>query len=668
MPEVVYKARDLLQHDVHHLMATLPDSFPLEFDDGVEYVTREHTFYSRCFWEFHKEFPKIPLLKAHHLETMLGESDYSDDSHTKLCETIQKSILAYYDWHNEPINFRIAKLVKYLTNDMTNVMSMYAPSFVPTITLEEFIMVQRHPEVLEVLGKMAIGQATPEDAYAVGHKVLMTDPVVSKTGLGVAYRGGSIKRNQCLQAVISVGIRTEADGAIFNWSVTNGYGEGITEIAEFAADSRGAPKALKSAEGPIQESDYLSRRLKLVANIVERVEPGDCGTDKTMHWFIQPEVKDAAGNVIQKSGLSGLIGRYHYNHDGELVRINGDEKELEGTYIHLRDPNKCSLSNAHNICRTCFGDLWYNLQQVTNVGYSCVAAFMELIIQLTLSVKHVVGSAVGEGIRINTEAGRYFKTGKRKNQYYFNAILKRHKVRLVITRTNISGLDKLKSQNLEDISASQISRVNRVKIKFMENGTEQTEVIDINQGNRSVFLTQEFLAFVLEKGWKIDDEVNYEFNMEGWDFTEGVFALPEMEMSFAERGAEIGKLIESNMEEIGERHKPESVTRTLHELYELTSRNLDIPHVCLSVLMYAMSTWGPNDFRMARHSPKPVLGVARQITQNRSLSNALSFETLTNVILNPRSFFPNGRPDSQMDVFFDPHAVVTRFEREHPLH
>lgn len=661
MHKQTFKARDIVAMSVHDVMK-LPEWFDLEFDDGVGEVCREHTFYSRCFWEFHKEFDRIPLLKKHHLMYVLGDKDYEDGSHLALCESIQESILEHYDWWAEPINHRIAKMTKWLTNDMTNAMSKYASSFSQTITLEELIYVMRHPEVSDVLEKLGKGEATPEEAYAVGHKVLMTDPVASKLGLGVAYRGGSIKRNQALQGLISVGIRTEADGAIFDWSIQNGYGEGINEIAEFAADSRGAPKALKSAEGPIQESDYLSRRLKLVANNIERIEPCDCGTTKTLHAFVFPEIKDEAGNITQKSGLKGLIGRYHYTEDGELVRINGNEKELEGTYIHLRDINKCALKNAHNVCRVCFGDLWYNLQEVANVGYSCVAAFMELIIQLTLSTKHVVGSAIGEGIRISSEAGRYFKTGKRKNQYYLNTVLRKHKLRLIITRTNITGLDKLKASDLEDVSASQISRINRIVVRYNENGIDLDDPVDISQGTRSVFMTQEFLAFAVEKKWILNDSVNYEFNLEGWDFSNGIFALPEMEMSFAERGAEIGKKIESNMEEIGDRYKPDSITKTISELYELVSRNLDIPHICISVLMYANTIYAPNDYRLGRHSPAPVLGVARLITQNRSLSNALAFESLTDIILNPRSFFPNGRPDSPMDVFFDPHAVVSRHD------
>ena len=639
-----------------------PEWFNLEFDDGVALVCREHTFFSRFFWEFHREFPLIPILKAHHLEMVLGDGDYESKTHTKLCEAIQKSILEKYDYWNTPINLKVAKLTKHLTNDMTNGMSLFSSTHVSTITLEELILVIRHPRVMEVLNRMDKGEATPEEAYATGHDVLMEDPVVRLTGLGIAYRGGSIKRNQCLQAVVSVGIRTETDGAIFDWSIRAGYGEGISEIADYAADSRGAPKALKSSEDPIQQSDYLSRRLKLVANVCKEVEPCDCGTTKTIHWFVLPEVKDEKGFVVQKSGLANIEGRYYYNDDGELIRITGKEKELEGTYIHLRDPLKCALPNGHNFCRICFGDLWYNLQEVTNVGYSCVAAFMELIIQLTLSTKHVVGSAVGEAIRIAPSVSRYFKTGKKKNQYYLNTVLRKMQLRIVIPRLSITGLDKLDVDELEDVSASMISRISRVMLKFVENGGEQTEVVELSQGNRTVFMTQEFISFALTRGWVIDEGVNYEFNLDGWDFAEGIFALPEMEMSFAERGSEIGKMIESNMEAISERYQPDSPAKTLAELNELVSRSLDIPLVCLSVLIYANSIAGPNDYRLARYSETPVLGVANLVIRNRSLSNALSYERLVEIIFNPRSFFPNGRPDSDMDVFFDPLEVCKRLD------
>lgn len=657
-----FKARDLLELTANQIQ-TLPDWFDLEFDDGVEEVTKEHTFYSRFFWEFHKEFSQIPILKKHHIELVLGDADYASDSHLKLCENIQETILEHYNYWEQPINRKIAKMVKWLTNFMTNGMTEFGSRFSSTITTEEIVLATRHPRVVEVLAKMKAGKATPEEAYGVGHDVLMNDPLVRRTGLGIAYRGGSIKRIQCLQIVVSVGIRTEADGAIYNWSIDKGYGEGITEIAEFFADSRGAPKALKSSEGPIQDTDTLSRRLKLVANVVKEVEPVDCGTTRTIHWFVLPEVKDSNGEVVQKSGLLTLAGRYYYDDDGNLKVIKKEDKHLEGTHIHLRDISKCELPNGHNVCRVCFGELWYNLQEVTNLGYSCIAAFMHVIIQLTLSTKHVVGSAMGEPIRLLGQLLRYFKTGKKKNQFYLTPILKKMKPKVIIPRLFITGLDKLKLEDLEDLAAAHVSRIDKIMIQFTENGVIQSEPLELKQGPRSVFMTQEFLAFVLKRGWKLNEEVNYEFDLEGWDYHEGIFALPEMETSFAERGAEIGRMIESSMRFLDERYKPDSYVKTLFELSEFVSKFLDTPLSILSVVIYANSIRGINDYRLSRNSPNAVLGVSRLITQNRMLSNALAFQTLERIVLNPRSFFPNGRLDSEFDIFFDPHNTVKAFNK-----
>lgn len=657
-----FNARDILKLTPDEVM-TLDPVFILHFDDGDMKVTREHTFFSRFFWEFHKEFDRTPLLKSHHLEYILEDKDYASDTHSALCESIQKSILQTYGTSVPLINRRIAKLVKFYTNDMTNGMTKYASSHVSSITLEDIIQVTRHPSIQAALKRLKNNEVLPEYVTDAAHKVLMEDPVCSLTGLGIAYRAKSIKRNQCLQAVATIGIRTEADGAIFDWSVPSGYGEGITEIAEFFADSRSAPKALKSAEGPIQDSDYLSRRLKLVANCVKRVEHEDCGTHETLHWLVLPEEQDEFGNIIRPSGVSALAGRYYYDEDNNLKRINGHERELEGKYIRLRSIIKCKNHDPHTVCKRCFGDLWYNLQEVTNVGYNCVVTIMERIIQLTLSTKHVVGSAVGEGIRLNGTVANYFKVGKRNNHFYLQNALKKKNLRIVIPRIAISGLEGLKEEELEDIIPAQISRIPKVMLIMNNQGSEQTEIVDLMQGNRFVFMTEEFIRYAVKHQWKIDEEANYEFDLSEWDYHNGIFALPEMEVSFAEKGTEIGKLIESNMKEIGERYKPESVHKTLSELYDLVSRSLDIPLTCLEVLIYANTIYAPDDYRLGRHSPAPVLGIARNIIMNRSLSNAMAFESLTDVIFNPRSFFKEGRPDSQMDVFFDPKEYVHRFEK-----
>lgn len=663
---ITVNSREILARDTESVL-DLPSVFNLEFDNGeTKGVTVEETYFSRFYWEFHKQFDRIPILPKHHVGIILGDNLYGGSTHTDLCENIQETILQHYDFRDpdNPLQFKIARLVKHLTNHMTNGLTMHASPWVTSIPLSNIISMIRHPEIVEIKRKMLAGEASVEEAYSLGHKVLMEDPYMATTPLGIAYRGNGIRRAQCLQLVICRGVPTEADGAIFNWPILRSYGEGITDIAEYAADSRGAPKALKAAEGPIQESDFLSRRLKLVANVIYKVDSHDCGTQDTIHWYVLPETKDEAGNITQKSGLKGLIGRYRVDDDGELVRISWKEKELEGTFINLRDPLKCAHRNPHHVCRTCYGDMWYNVQQSTNIGFSSVAAFMHDVLQMTLHTKHHVASASGEGIRLTPETARYFRTHKRKNCYYFNQAMRKAKPKIILPRLSVHDLEKMDPDNLHDVNISKVTRLEKVQLVYRDRAIVTEPIVEVYCGSRLAFVTQEFLEYALRGKWRINEQVNYEIDTSEWDFDKPVFAIPEMELSFAEKGAEIGKLIESSTEAISERAKPESPAKTLFELYELVSRSLDMPLSCLSIVMLANSMAGPNDYRLSRGSNETVLGVGKTTITRRSMSNAYAFQSLNRFVFDARSFVPNGRPDSQFDVFFTPREVVERIHRE----
>lgn len=133
-------------------------------------------------------------------------------------------------------------------------------------------------------------RATVRDVYAVAEEVTMNDP---RNGLARAYRNNTVKREQVLQTVTFRGIPTEPDGALYRVSINSGYLEGLTKICDFCDRlSVGYKKRSMSAEAPLQDSEYMARRLQFLASVVEKIEHKDCGSKNLLRWYIDPEVRD----------------------------------------------------------------------------------------------------------------------------------------------------------------------------------------------------------------------------------------------------------------------------------------------------------------------------------------------------------------------------------------
>jgi hypothetical protein len=131
-----------------------------------------------------------------------------------------------------------------------------------------------------------------------------------------------------------------------------------------------------------------------------------------------------------------------------------------------------------------------------------------------------------------------------------------------------------------------------------------------------------------------------------------------MEYSYSDHSHQIAKVIESNMSMITERSNPHSPIYTLQELFNLVNNKLNVNIAALETIVYSLTIADKDDFRLGRNSDNAVLGVADMIIKKRSLSVAYGYEDQYKIIINPMSFYPEGRIDSVMDLFIKPKEVV----------
>lgn len=660
------KARDLLHYTADQLRDKLPEKFVLVCDDGEIETTRYRTVFTCFFWEYHRQFPELPVKTTQTLEHALGGKPYTSDTHLKIIENIAWDVAKHVKLGNMNLAEKISEIGFRASIEGSNYFIPVVAGYITPIDVIDAIAIARHPRLLEAKKKWKDLPDGVKLIYEVAEDLLLRDPVFAKNGLAIACRSGTVKIEQVLQSIALRGDPSEADGAIFDTRIIHGYLEGITDIYEFAADSRSAVKAQSSTEKPIQDNDFMSRRLQLLASVVERLEGDDCGADM-VEWLVLPKEYDGDGNLLYPGGVKFMAGKIYADPEtGEIKEIKGDEDNLNGQYIRMRTVLNCRAPDGHTVCRTCFGGLWRNMYDHSNLGHLATVTLTEKIIQATLSIKHLVGSARGERVKLSPVMLTYFdENPKDPASYYLSKRMAGKKIKVTINRTEALKLFQLMSNlaSMDDLRTNKLTRLTLVRIQHEHKGRVEFDIFDVSQAGHPAFVTQDLIDYLTVNPMKIDKDNNFEIDLEGWNHNKPLFGIPKMETSAAQHGQEVGRMIESNMESISDRQVPDSPLRTLHELFELVTTKLDVPLTALEILLYSFMIPAKHNKALARGWENPILGVTSDLMTSRSLGSAYAFQKHVDFMLNAKSFFPHFRPSIKMDVFFAPEEVLQQYPK-----
>ena len=654
----VILARALLDVKQEKVIEMLPPTFQLQFDNGeCIQTTRRRTVYSRFMWRYHLEFPKIPLLKEHHLQTQMEKSVFGSDTHVKLCSTIAKEIYNHYP-ADPKIPDTVSEIAYRQSIEISNFEAARIAPYAGSIDLLEGIEIVRHPKIIEAKKICKNDPSKISEAYKLIEKTIMKDPTLNHNNLARACRNKTVKMGQVLQSIMR-GKSSEPDGKLFDIHIHTGYLEGNYDPFDFASESRSAPKAQAGTEAPLQDSSYMARRFQLLMSSVRKIVGYDCGQTDYEEWPVQPAEFDE-GNMIYPGGINFMKGKYFFDTElGREVEITGKEEHLNGKIIKLRLLKNCKNTDAHTVCAKCFGGLSRNYYSHQNLGHACSTTFTERVIQNTLGIKHLTASSQGEGIKYNSISIHFFRKTRKTTHYVLQPMLKKMDLKITLRMSEaIQLVDIVKMHNLSDVRVNKMTRINEIRVDYVEKGTPLFAHVPINQKSISAFVTADFIRYIIENPWETTVDNDFQIDMKNWDYDKAVFAIPEMEKSDAEHGKEVGRLIESNMSSIQDRQNPESAISTLQELFELATSKMDIQLSCLEVMLYALMVPSRNNPSMARGWSNPVLSVARNLIVSRSLSAAYAFQGHVDFMLHPKAFFPHFRPDSDFDVFFAPKQML----------
>lgn len=661
----VFQVRELLYWSVEELQS-LPLVHVLEFDDGEQLrAVQNYTVYSALFWRIFLPYPSVKIRKHHHVQSILKKRSLDSGTHLKLCSRILESICTeaelYLPVQKEPLLEDIYRTI----SDAMKVLTVVTEEYVATIDVLDIVGIVRDPELIALKAEAKRDPANKiKYVYEESIKMMETAPRFKNNNLAKSVAAKMVKNNQVVQAVVFRGFPAEVDGAIFSKAIFSNYTLGLRKLYDFVTDSRTAAKSHYYTGANLEDSEYMARKFRLFAMVLERVHYEDCQTDKLLLWHVKPAKYDAAGTVTYPGDLPFLIGKHYLLPDGKYGTIDGSEQHLVGTKIQLRSMIYCKTPNPHEVCHVCAGKLSQNISRFANLGHLGAVSVTKEITQNILSIKHVNTSSTALKILLGEIEARFFDTGPTGAAFHLKESVKSRSPVIKVARDEAPGLIDIRDMDdLDSLSLSRVSQTSTISLTIRTREDMSQEMpLSVMQKKKCSMLSREFLQFLKVKGWSMDEKNNFVFDLEGWDYAQPMFVMENKEESFADLASMVSFIVESNQKTALSRNAKDQASVQLFELFDLVNSKLRINLFSIECLITAMMVASKTDYSLPRGSDDPTLGISDMLTKYRSLGPAFSYELQHRMILSPANYFQGTRPDSPMDVFVAPKEVVEQYE------
>ncbi len=657
------KARNLLAYTTDQLWETLKGPFSLQFDDGeaVETNARE-TILSSYAWAFHRSYPNTPLLKHHHVRTILGPKRFGPDTTLQLLNNCMWSVYDTYEGAGTVTLDKLSEVTYRLTNVMYNDLTYRLESDITSLDITDYVQVLDIPEIL------AAKEGAPETIESVLriHNVikhhLLNDPRLERNPVSRAVRSGIASMSQVLQIVGPRGEVSDIDNNTFIKPIMRGFAEGLRTLYDSFIESRHASFALAQAKDPLEQTEYFSRRLQLICQTVQNLNKGDCGSTEYMYWTIRDQVIED-GRVTQKCDLDLLAGKYFLNSSGGLSCIGKGDRDLIGHTLKLRSVLHCASKDPYGVCSTCFGEMSLSIPEGSNLGQQCCTFMTAIISQNVLSTKHDAGSSTSEAAQLDNYSKHYLALTPDRMGYMLHERLRSLPTRLVIEAKRAANLNDILA--VDDVNhLTSITRISKLEVLGIQVGEEPLQAHKVSVDRRYASMTYAFLAYIKQVGWENNEHGDYVVDMAGWNWAEAILTLPMMRHNQADHAAEIADKLEATVKDMEERDMTEKVDPMIGDLFDQVNTRLQVNLAILEVVVFGgmVVSATKGDYSLPKVGTDRGLGVYNLTIENRSMAAKFAYEHQLASIKDPHNFITWNRLDAPFDPLICPVETLQHLE------
>lgn len=624
----------------------LPDGpMVLVFDDGTRVeTTSRHTIVSWYVWEFHREYPKTPLLPRHHLKGFLKSRTHLD----LLGKAQFDCIHAYPEFTVTDIS-RLNKLDYVITNQLYIVLKGLE-RYVTSISARSFVELMDHPAIAEANAN--VKPNTIDSVYTTIKRVIYEDSSVASNPVVRAARQGVVSIGQVLQCIGPRGNATDIDSRVFPQPILTGFVEGMRNLEDQMKESRSASKALMFSKKPMQDSEYMNRSLQLSAQPLMNLHPGDCGSTQLIPFQVRP------------GDIDSLLGIWYEKEKGKLECITEAHHYLVGKTIYIRNVFHCLHPDPVGICSKCFGEIWLSVPELTNIGHFSSTELQAEVGQRLLSTKHEDTSADVEEIVLTQYDLPYIGKGNSSNTLMFNPNMVGKDFLLIIPEEAAQCLhDVSYVDDIHTLVPTRITEIAEIQLIIRGGRTETDVNLNVSCGTRRSSFTHAMLEYIKKIGWSKTETGDYVIEMKEWTNREPFLELPMKHYSMVE----FQKALESFIKGSASKTEKEFVKSlasygdnvagglaAFHDLVSSKIPGLSLSHLQVVALSTMVESVERRDFWIPRAGSVGVFNTHRSNMTNRSLSAMMAYQDQAPTMLSLKAYLIKDRPPHPLDPVLIP--------------
>ena len=667
------QARKILHIPPEELLDNITGKFTLIFDDGELETNAKQTYISSFCWEIHRVFSDLPLLKNHHLTSIIGLNGvYKSSSHRVIVENIVKCWFDLKPNYTHYEHHTLLKLLYKITNRLYNDISLKTMSHMSSMDILDFIEIVLNEDVQNIKKNGDYSQQGIKEIQKNIINLVINDKAFINNNVSIATKSNLIKSQQLAQSIGPWGYPMDVDSFPFAYPIKSGYIEGLNSLYASLTESRTAAMALQYQNNPLKDTETFSRKFQLLGMQVQNIHRGDCGSKEYHYRVIKDEVE-----------LINMEGIWRWDkEENRLIDIKPTDKHLIGKLVSIRSPFHCRHTDPNGICETCFGKLARNVVAGTNIGQQAVVSMNSVISQLVLSTKHHIGSGEVANIILRGDLNLFFKVsedglGYKLNPLVISNILKKNKIKIDNDVNNFYVKISIKSDSLRNItdalnvddlnllSPDRITDINFIRFELYHKSQPNRSVfytaLELSFQGRNAFMSRHMLKYMKnQNNWAINDKGNYDINLSNFPIDKPLFQIPPKQFNTVVYSSIIQKLLEGKVNEIQQRDENTNIA-TFFELFVSTVYEKMVFHFSvLQTIFYSILVTSSKDNQGAL--PKPWsdsgIGVYDHTIAIRSLSAALLYKRVQLFFTSPTSFLETNRPDHPFDWIFKPNEVA----------
>lgn len=663
------KARVLLSRSIDELWKMLSGPLIIVFDDGELAATARGTILSRYIWEMHAEFPETPLLKKHYLTSSMRNEHIQPNVFIKMFNATFWNVVDAYP--EEDVRDQLSKRVYEISNLIYNHFVLRTEKYVMSLDYSDMVAIGNHPKIREAVDNAKETSAAVDHCYKVATEVIYNDPELQSNRQVIAIKAELVKEDQALQNMVVCGFMNDLDSSRFAIPTMRCYAAGLRTMFQSLTESRKAATALSSSQGPLQASEYLSRRLQLQSMVFRNLHRCDCGSTRYLDWLVTGDEVNQYGVLTQKGNFKNIIGKMYLGDDGKLRPIQRKDTHLIGKIVQLRSiVSGCAHEDPYGVCSVCYGGMADTVPLHSNIAHIVNSFLLQKFGQGILSLKHKMGSATIDAITFGNETARFLRMGKGGNTYYLTGEVKKKRTVMILPKASIPGIVDLRDNaEYEHLSVTRLSKFDWLHIAVYTDNDDGTTTIEdfnleVHSNKRHASLTTEALAYIRGEDFEITDGDTYHIELTDWPIDKPLLVLPMIQYTISEHSIEVAKLLESSTSELKRREMASTAESVLFELFELVNTRMDINLATLEAVLYGgmVVSIGGHDFALPKPWTKSMAGVLGKVIGGRSMTNLLCYEGHTAAFAEIDNFIETNRVDSPMDVYVMP-AEALQFER-----